>query len=46
VISRDAGDFGTALEYAERLARAILGDASVIALIEKLRRQTEEPDAR
>jgi predicted CXXCH cytochrome family protein len=44
--SRDAGDFGTALEYAERLARVAPGDASLVALIENLRRQTKKPDAR
>lgn len=44
--SRDAGDFGTALEYAERLARIAPGDASLVALIENLRRQIKKPDAR
>jgi Flp pilus assembly protein TadD len=44
--SRDARDFGTALEYAERLARVVPGDASLVALIENLRRQVKKPDAR
>ena len=43
--SRDAGDFETALEYAERLARVAPGDASLVALIENLRRQVKKPDA-
>ena len=44
--SRDAGDFPTALEYAERLAGMRPGDPDVIALIENLRRQIKAPDAR
>jgi Flp pilus assembly protein TadD len=44
--SRDAGDFRTALEYAERLAGVRPGDPDVIALIENLRRQNKAPDAR
>jgi tetratricopeptide (TPR) repeat protein len=44
--SRDAGDFRTALDYAEQLARAAPGDPSLIALIENLRRQIKNPDAR
>jgi hypothetical protein len=44
--SRDAGDFPTALEYAERLASMTPGDPDVIALIENLRRQNKSPDAR
>jgi Flp pilus assembly protein TadD len=44
--SRDAGDFATALEYAERLARVAPGDAGLAALIENLRRQNKKPDAR
>ena len=44
--SRDARDFRTALEYAERLARVTPGDASLVALIENLRRQVKKPDAR
>jgi predicted CXXCH cytochrome family protein len=43
--SRDAGDFGTALEYAERLARVAPGDPNLPALIETLRRQIK-PDTR
>ena len=43
--SRDAGDFGTALEYAERLARVAPGDPNLPALIENLRRQIK-PDTR
>jgi Flp pilus assembly protein TadD len=44
--SRDAGDFPTALEYAERLANVRPGDPDVNALIETLRRQNKAPDAR
>jgi len=44
--SRDAGDFPTALEYAERLAGMTPGDPDVIALIENLRHQNKSPDAR
>jgi predicted CXXCH cytochrome family protein len=44
--SRDAGDFGSALAYAEQLARAAPGDPSLVALIENLRRQIKNPDAR
>jgi predicted CXXCH cytochrome family protein len=44
--SRNAGDFRTALEYAERAARVIPGDPSVAALIESLRRQIDKPDPR
>jgi predicted CXXCH cytochrome family protein len=44
--TRDAGDFGIALEYAERLARIGPGDPSLITLIENLRRQIKKPDAR
>jgi Flp pilus assembly protein TadD len=43
--SRATGDFGTALEYAERLARVAPGDPNLSALIESLRRQIK-PDAR
>ena len=32
--SRDAGDFATALEYAEQLARVAPDDPSLVALIE------------
>jgi predicted CXXCH cytochrome family protein len=41
--SRDAGDFGTALDYAERLARVTPNDPDVVALIESLRRQGSSP---
>src|SRR5262244_3835925 len=41
--SRDAGDFGTALTYAERLARVAPNDSDVAALIESLRRQRSSP---
>ena len=41
--SRDAGDLGTALEYAERLARVQPGDPSLARVIEGLRRQVEKP---
>jgi tetratricopeptide (TPR) repeat protein len=44
--SRDAGDFGSALAYAEQLARAAPGDPSLVALNENLRRQIKNPDAR
>jgi predicted CXXCH cytochrome family protein len=41
--TRDAGDFGTALAYAERLARVAPDDPDVAALIESLRRQRSSP---
>jgi len=41
--SRDAGDFATALDYAERLARVAPNDSDVAALIESLRRQRSSP---
>jgi predicted CXXCH cytochrome family protein len=44
--SRDAGDFGTALEYVERLARVVPADPSLPGLIESLRRQIKNPDPR
>ena len=44
--SRDAGDFGAALGYAEQLARMMPGDPGLSALIEGLRRQTTKPDPR
>ena len=43
--SRDAGEFGTALAYAERLTRAMPGDPSLSAVIEGLRRQVTKPGA-
>ena len=44
--SRDAGDFGTALDYAEQLAHAAPGEPGLPALIDNLRRQVKNPDAR
>ena len=44
--SRDSGDVGTALDYAERLARAAPGEPGLTALIESLRRQVKNPDPR
>jgi predicted CXXCH cytochrome family protein len=41
--TRDAGDFGTALDYAERLARVAPNDPDLAALIESLRRQRSSP---
>jgi Flp pilus assembly protein TadD len=38
--SRDAGDFSTALEYAEQLARIEPTNAEIATLVETLRRQT------
>jgi Flp pilus assembly protein TadD len=42
--SRDAGDFGTALEYAEQLARVVPADPSLAGLIDNLQRQIKKPD--
>ena len=44
--SRDAGDFATALHYAEQLARVAPNDPTLTALIDNLRRQIKKPDAR
>jgi tetratricopeptide (TPR) repeat protein len=44
--NRDAGDIATALDYAEQLARAAPGEPGLTALIENLRRQVKNPDAR
>jgi tetratricopeptide (TPR) repeat protein len=44
--NRDAGDFATALQYAEQLARIAPGNPNLAALMESLRRQIEKPDAR
>jgi predicted CXXCH cytochrome family protein len=44
--SRDTGDFGAALEYAERLARVMPDDRNLANLIENLRHQMKGPDAR
>ena len=42
--SRDAGDFATALQYAERLAAITPDDHAVKALVESLRRAAKKPD--
>jgi predicted CXXCH cytochrome family protein len=44
--ARDAGDFATALGYAERLARTAPGDPSLAALTEELRRQSKASNDR
>jgi predicted CXXCH cytochrome family protein len=44
--NRNAGDFASALEYAEKLIRLAPGDLSLSALIDNLRRQTQESGAR
>jgi predicted CXXCH cytochrome family protein len=44
--SRDSGDFGSALEYAERLARIPPADPNLAGLIQDLRRQAGKPTAR
>jgi predicted CXXCH cytochrome family protein len=43
--SRDAGDVGSALEYAERLARIPPADPNLASLIQELRRQAGSPAA-
>jgi predicted CXXCH cytochrome family protein len=43
--SRDAGDFASALEYAEKLGRIAPADPNVAALIENLRRQSGKSNA-
>ena len=43
--SRNAGDVGSALEYAERLAKLTPNDRNLVSLIEDLRRQVKKPDA-
>ena len=43
--SREAGDVGTALEYAEQLARIAPADPNISGLIQDLRRQVKKPDA-
>ena len=43
--SREAGDPGTALEYAEQLARIAPTDQSISGLIEDLRRQVKKSNA-
>jgi tetratricopeptide (TPR) repeat protein len=42
--SRDAGDFETALSYAEQLARIAPADPNLSGLIEDLRRKAKKPD--
>ena len=44
--SRDAGDPGTALEYAEQLARIAPSDQTIAVLIENLRQQVKKPAPR
>jgi Flp pilus assembly protein TadD len=44
--SRDAGDVGAALDYAERLIRTSPNDRDLASLIEDLRRRVKAPDAR
>ncbi len=44
--SRDAGDYATALTYAERLAKLLPDDITLTALIETLRRQAGRPGPR
>jgi Flp pilus assembly protein TadD len=43
--SRDSGDFGSALEYAERLARIPPADPNLAGLIQDLRRRAGKPTA-
>jgi hypothetical protein len=43
--SRDSGDVGAALEYAERMARITPADPSLAGLIQDLQRQVEKPEA-
>jgi predicted CXXCH cytochrome family protein len=43
--SRDAGDIGTALAYAERLAQVSPGNAEVAALVGNLRQQVRKTEA-
>ena len=42
--SRDAGDYATALQYAERLAAITPNNREVAELIESLRRAAKKPD--
>ena len=42
---RAAGDVGSALEYAERLAKVTPDDPGVAGLIRELRRPARKPDA-
>jgi predicted CXXCH cytochrome family protein len=42
--SRDSGDVGSALEYAERLIRIAPSDRDLASIIENLRRRVKKPD--
>jgi Flp pilus assembly protein TadD len=42
--SREAGDFETALRYAEQLARIAPTDPNVTGLVADLRQQVKKPD--
>jgi hypothetical protein len=42
--SRDAGDFDTALVYAQQLARLTPTDPNLSGVIEDLRRKAKKPD--
>ena len=44
--NRDAGDAGSALEYAERLTRIAPTDLNLTGLIQDLQRQINKPDVR
>ena len=44
--SRDAGDFATALQYAERLAAITPDNREIAELIKSLRRAAKKPDGR
>ena len=44
--SREAGDFASALEYAERLARAAPDDPAAARLIDTLPRESKKSDGR
>jgi predicted CXXCH cytochrome family protein len=43
--SRDSGDLGAALEYAERMARMAPADQNLAGVVQDLRRQVKKPDA-
>jgi cytochrome c-type biogenesis protein CcmH/NrfG len=44
--SREAGDFTSALEYAQQLARIAPNDANIRSLVENLTRQANQPAAK
>ena len=44
--SREAGDAGAALDYAERLAKIAPNDRALDGLIQELRRSVNKPDVR